>query len=313
MCVLGALWLYSSRQMVVDAISYYQFAPNADIQALTNKAGLTSSAKYTFYATKPAIESGETFNTNCQRKEANSPILGCYTGTRIHIFNVQDERLQNIKTVTAAHEMLHAAYDRMSDREKSELKPLLQAEYTKTADEDLKKRMDYYAKSEPGQEINELHSIIGTEFASVSPELETYYKKYFANRASIVTMHATVEKTFDELSLEADTISSQIETLATSINQSTVAYNSGVERLNQSIKDFNARARADGGFTTQAQFESARQSLIAESERLNNQKNAIESSITEYKQLVSKLNTINNQAAELNKSIDSTLSDVPAI
>lgn len=299
--------------MVVDAISYYQFTPSSEIEMLSRNTGLTSSARYTFYATQPAIESSDTFNQNCQRKEADSPILGCYTGTRIHIFNVQDERLKNIKSVTAAHEMLHAVYDRISEDDKSKLKPLLQAEYEKNADDDLKKRMDYYAKTEPGQEINELHSIIGTEFSSISPQLETYYKRYFTDRANIVTMHSEVEKTFDELSLEAGAISSQIESLANSINESTVTYNRGVERLNMSIKEFNQRAQADGGFTTQSQFEAARQSLITESERLNNQKDSIESSISQYKQLVSKLNTVNNQAAALNKSIDSTLSDVPAI
>ena len=35
-------------------------------------------------------------------------VLGCYANREISIFNVTDQRLDGIREVTAAHEMLHA-------------------------------------------------------------------------------------------------------------------------------------------------------------------------------------------------------------
>lgn len=53
---------------------------------------------------------------------------------------------------------------------------MLEKEYRKNSDAEFSKRMDYYKRNQPGEEYNELHSIIGTEFADISPQLEDYYK-----------------------------------------------------------------------------------------------------------------------------------------
>lgn len=311
--IAGAIWLYYSRQTIIDLISYHQYTPTADIERISQEAQMTDAAEYMFYVTHPAVENSESFNQNCERKEADSPILGCYTGTRIHVFNVTDDRLEGIKAVTAAHEMLHAVYDRLSDAEKNRLKTLLEAEYAKIQDPDLKSRMEYYARTQPGQSVNELHSIIGTEHADVSPELESYYAKYFKDRAKLVALHTKVESIFSELSVEASALSDRIETLADSINADTASYNQNVEALNESIESFNQRARSNGGFSTQSEFEAARASLVERNNALANQKNAVETLVTEYRRLVAQLTAINGQAAALNRSIDSTLSDTPTI
>jgi hypothetical protein len=116
--VAGSVWLWVERQYVVDAIQYNQYTPTATVREVADQAGLTNQARFTFYATRPSVESSEAFNRDCQRKEADSPILGCYASDRIFIFNITDERLNGIKAVTAAHELLHAEYDRLPDSEK---------------------------------------------------------------------------------------------------------------------------------------------------------------------------------------------------
>src|SRR5690242_19071641 len=138
--IAASLWLWAERQYVVDAIQYHQYKPTAVVSQVADKAGFTDDALFTFYATRPAVEPSSTFNRDCPRKEAKSPILGCYAGGRIFIFDVTDTRLQDVKTVTAAHEMLHAEYDRLSDTEKKRLRPLLQQAYDKSANDDLKSR-----------------------------------------------------------------------------------------------------------------------------------------------------------------------------
>jgi hypothetical protein len=311
--IIGSLWLWQSRQWVVDAVTYYQYEPSAQVRQIAHEAELTSEAKFMFYASRPEVQSSDQFNNNCQRREANSPILGCYSAHRIFIFDVTDERLDGIETVTAAHETLHAVWERLSDQEKSKLTPLLEAAYKKVTDDDLKERMAYYEKTEPGQSINELHSIIGTEYASIGPELEAYYKQYFKDRASIVKLHSEVDSVFTELSSESAALVKRIDALAQSINLATMSYNQAIIQLNLDVESFNQRARRSGGFTTQSEFEAELAALNQRRSALEASKQAIEADIVTYKSLLTQLETINAKASELNRSLDSTLQEIPTI
>lgn len=302
------------RQYVVDAIQYYQFTPTSSVRQVADEAGLTEDARFTFYATRPAVESSDAFNQHCQRREADSPILGCYAGNRIYIYDVADERLTGIKTVTAAHELLHAEYERLPDAEKRRIDGLLQKVYESGTNEKLEERMAYYEKTEPGQALNELHSIIGTEFDSIGPELENYYARFFKDRSALVRLHNQVESQFETLSEEANQLVGQIERLAATINSDTKTYNESIAALNDDVAAFNARASQSGGFTTQSEFQAARNALLVKSNQLNAFRDRIETNITQYKGLLAKLDTINAESASLNQGLDSTsLSDAPKI
>jgi len=311
--IAGSIWLWVERQYVVDAIQYSQYSPSSTVKDVAERAGLTDDARFTFYATRPSVETSEAFNQHCQRKEADSPILGCYASDRIFIFNITDERLKGIKTVTAAHELLHAEYDRLPDSEKKRLQPLLQAAYQRVTNSDLEARMKYYEKTEPGEAFNELHSILGTEYGSLGKDLDNYYKKYFKDRTALVALHQKVEQTFNALSDEADALVGQIEKLAASINNDTAQYNADVTSLNAAVTSFNSRAQQPGGFTTQQEFQTARQKLINQSNALAAFRQQIQANIAEYKTLLARLDSINSESASLNASLDSTLSDVPKI
>lgn len=311
--IIGSLFLWMQRQYVVDAIQYVQFTPSDAIRQVAEDAGFTEDAVFTFYATRPVIESSATFNQHCERREANSPILGCYSANRIYIFDITDERLKGIKVVTAAHELLHAEYDRLPKAEKDRLNALLQKEYESGTNPRLEERMAYYAKTQPGQDLNELHSIVGTEFESINPELEAHYARYFKDRQALVTLHEQVENQFESLSEEADQLVSQIEALASTINADTKRYNEQVVELNAAVEEFNSRASSPGGFTTQAEFQAARQALLRQSENLAEFRQTIQSNIAQYKSLLAKLDSINAESASLNQSLDSTLSEAPSI
>lgn len=311
--IVASAGLWTQRQNVVDAIQYHQYTPTPAIKAVAADAGLTDDAIFTFYATRPALESSAAFNQHCERREADSPILGCYAANRIYIYDISDERLNGIEVITAAHELLHAEYDRLPDAERQRLTPLLEAAYVPGDNTKLDARMKYYEKTEPGQTINELHSIVGTEFASIDPELEKYYARFFKDRASLVALHQQVESTFDSLSAEADGLVAQIEALASQINSDSEQYNQDAEALNRAVETFNERASRTGGFTTQAEFQSARQSLVNQSNALASFRQQIQTNITEYKTLLARLDSINSQADELNQSLDSVLQDAPQI
>ena len=68
-----------------------------------------------------------------------------------------------MKDVTAAHELLHAIWERMSLSERDRIGKLLDAEYERVKDSDFEKLMQSYDRTEPGELINEINSLIVTE------------------------------------------------------------------------------------------------------------------------------------------------------
>jgi hypothetical protein len=132
-------------QNITDRLTVLSFTPSESIRQLSDRSQLTDHGEFLFFASQPVLDGTQTFNDICRHnKEHRISILGCYTNSRIYIYDISDERLDGIREVTAAHEMLHAAYERMSASEKSQLRPLLYAAYEKYNNDDLAKRITSY-------------------------------------------------------------------------------------------------------------------------------------------------------------------------
>ncbi len=306
-----ALWL--NRQYIVDSISFWQYSPSTAVANITERVKLTDTGKFAFYASQPAVDGSRAFNATCDRKEENTAILGCYAANRIYIFDVQDTRLDGIEEVTAAHELLHAVYQRLSDGEKADVDRLVEAEYEKLRmDPDFAERMAFYDRTEPGERDNELHSIIGTEVGSISSAMEAHYAKYFTDRSKIVGYYAAYNKVFTELSDRAKELSTQLDNLSAEIKDATAKYNSDIKQLNADIAQFNQRA-SSGDFTSQAQFNAQRQALVTRVEALAQERNSVNAKIDEYNQLKDEYNNTVTQSNQLYKSIDSSLAPAPKV
>ena len=311
--VLAALFLFINRQYVIDQVNVWQYKPTSDVMQLSERSGMNGQGQFYFYASSPSVESTQVFNDKCGRQEESTAILGCYTTQRIYIYDVKDAKLDGIREVTAAHEMLHAAYERMSDGERSKVNALLEAEYEKLKnDKDLSERMAFYARTEPGQRDNELHSVIGTEIASISPELETHYKKYFKDRQEVIALHDKYASVFLDLQRRSNELVSQLKSLGDSIEANTATYNADVGQLNRDIQSFNSRAN-NGGFTSQAQFNAERRDLEARTAELNNERQQINANVVQYNTLRQELASIASESEALNRSIDSSLAPAPSL
>lgn len=311
--ISAALFLILNRQWVLDQVALWQYEPPAEIVALADRTAMTDDGRQAFYASRPVLQAATDFRGTCGNNEEGTAVLGCYTNRLIYIFNVTDIQLDGIKDVTAAHEMLHAVYERLSESERARVDGLLESEYQKlAADDAFTDRMAYYAKVEPGERNNELHSIIATEVATIDPQLETYYKKYFADRAAVVRLHATYSSVFERLKTQGDELSRRLDVLATSIEQASEAYNVASQQLNRDINTFNRRA-TQGEFETQVEFNAERSGLAARSEDLAADRQSINNMISEYNQLRDQLATIATQTQALNRSIDSSLAPAPTL
>lgn len=311
--VLLASLLFVNRQYIVDQIANWQYQPSSEITSYADRSGMNSTGKFYFYASQPSLESTQDFNSKCGRKEQSTAVLGCYTGRNIYIYNVSNTQLDGIREVTAAHEMLHAAYDRMSDDERKVVDALLETEYTKLKDDkDFADRMAFYARTEPGERDNELHSVIGTEVGSLSGELEAHYAKYFTDRNKVVALHDKYAAVFSDLQTRGEQLSAQLTSLGNTIESESATYNKSVLQLNNDIQAFNAKA-SGGGFSSDADFQAERSELVARASDLDAERTAINAKVTEYNTLRSELASIASQSDALNRSIDSSLAPAPSV
>ena len=311
--VVAAILLLLHRQWVVDQLSVWQYKPSSEVASLTTRAGMNGNGVFYFYASHPQIEEASNFNKNCGRKEASAAILGCYNGHDIFIYNVTNAKLDGIREVTAAHEMLHAVYARLNEAEKSRVGELLTAEYEKLKnDKTFAERMAFYDRTEPGERENELHSIIGTEVQSISPELEDYYKKYFSERHKTVALHQGYATVFNDLQKRGEEISNRLNQLAATIESSSAHYNHEVVELNKDIETFNTRA-SNGGFTSEGQFNAERVVLVSRARQLEVNRASINTQIAEYNALRDELAVVASESEALSRSIDSNLAPAPSL
>lgn len=310
---LLAYWLVGHRQQVLDQVFLWGYQPTADISAIAQRTTMTDQARTAFYASHPELDDATAFNKACGKSEQGAAVLGCYTGFKIYIYNVTDAQLDGIHEVTAAHEMLHAAYARMSAGEKQTVDGLLEQEYTVLSkDPAFADRMALYARTEPGERDNELHSIIGTEVSSISPELEKHYAQYFSDRQAVVKLHDAYASVFTRLQTEAAQLSEQMTQLEAEIKSRSSDYESASNQLNADISTFNQKA-SSGQFDSSSQFSSERSALVARVRQLSVERAAINSMIAQYNDLVKQSNAIATQTEQLNQSINSNLTPTPSL
>ena len=305
--------LLINRQFVVDQVRVWQYQPSDEIAAFADRTTMTDRGTFLFYASQPALEETQVFNGKCARIEQGTAILGCYDGQIIYIYNIPNPKLDGIREVTSVHEMLHAAYQRLDGVARKKVDALLEVEYEKLKDSpDFSERMAFYARTEPGERSNELHSIIGTEVASISDELEAHYADYLTDRSKVLQLHQRYAAVFASLQARGKELSIRLSTLADSIEHASSRYNAGVTQLNADIAQFNARSKRSG-FMSQAEFDRERSSLVTRANTLDGLRAAINRDRAEYETLRKELMTVASESEALNKSIDSSLAPAPSL
>ncbi len=308
-------WLVTHRDRVVDQVTVWNYAPPAAVSGYATRAQLSAEGRFLLYASTPSISSGVAFDEACVTRQEGVGILGCYVPTtrQIHLFDVTDARLDGLDEVVAAHEMLHAAWDRMGEAQRGALAPLLDAEAAARADDkELTDRLAFYATTEPGERFNELHSIFGTEFGALSPALESHYALYFSRRATVVALHEKSNAVFVDQQRQITALTAQINTLAAGIDADYLAYTSGYDALSADVANFNARAQR-GEFSSPSAFDAARSSLLKRQSNFDAQYKSIADRHTRYDALVAQLKNLNAAVDALNESINITPRTAPSL
>jgi len=303
---LGSVLVINNRQHLIDQWTIWNYTPSAVIESYMDRSTMTDHGRFLFLASQPVVAAAEQFNTVCENHEEGSGVLGCYTNRdmMITLFDITDPQLDGMEEVVAAHEMLHAAWDRLGSDERQRLTTLLEAEYTTLSENPrFTARMEVYARTEPTQRVNELHSIIGTEVGEISPELEQYYSAFFTDRAALVALHTKSNAVFEQIEEQTAALVAEIDQLKVDIETDLGTYNSGYDQLNIDIESFNQRADA-GEFDSQAQFDSERATLLSRQATLDALFTSIQARETTYNEKVTQLGELNAAAAALNTAIN---------
>ena len=169
------------------------------VSAIASDDTMTAAARRIFYVNKPAVSTKAAFAPQCPSGTEQTVVLGCYKPRQdgIFVLQVSDPRLSGVEQVTSAHELLHAAYDRLSGRQKSQVNAWLLDYYQHgLKDPVIKSQLAAYRQTEPHDVVNEMHSLFGTEVTTLPPALENYYRRYFTDRTRVTAYYDAYQAAF---------------------------------------------------------------------------------------------------------------------
>ncbi|HSX18023.1 MAG TPA: hypothetical protein VLE51_01550 [Candidatus Saccharimonadales bacterium] len=308
LAILGVLLLgLRNFQAVNDWLKLRNYSPPSIIAKLATEDQMTEKAKHIFYVNHPQLVSNTAaFRTDCTVTE-QTIVLGCYHGNQdgIFIYNVQDARLNGVLEVTAAHEMLHGAYDRLNSKDRNSVDQMLNDYYAHDLhDQRILDTIKSYQKTEPNDVVNEMHSVFGTEAGSLPPKLENYYQRYFANRSAVVTFANSYEDEFTSRIAKINVYEQQLNLLKQKIDAEKTGLAAQVSQIEADRRRLES-LRSSGQIS---QYNSSVASFNTEVDAYNKGVSELKSDITQYNNLVVVHNQLATELRSLYSSLDTSLS-----
>lgn len=227
------------------------------IVALMDGAAMTPSARRIFLAASPALEDKDKLAVSCAGLDTTASgtahTYGCVVRGTVHIRLFSAPELHDMIYVVAAHELLHVVYARLGVAERVSLDAELRL--ARTSNAALEERLRVYAASDDDTP-NEVHSVLGTEFAALPPELEGHYAGFF-NRTVVLAAFARtlgdreaeirrLGALVDEMKDRLDTMSAEMDALRSTgdlraFNARVPTYNALVRQHNAAIDELQAK------------------------------------------------------------------------
>ena len=298
--VFGLLIAWINRQEIQDWWALRNYTPPVEIVELADATTMTDEGRNIFYVNKPLVVDEVEFNSACRPE--STIVLGCYISRGgIYLYDIQDPRLAGVKQVTAAHELLHAVYERLSPSERERIDTLTAEALQTVTQQRILDTVEEYRSGDANVVPNELHSIMATEVRQLPSELEDYYSKYFTNRLRIVeysekyeTEFASRRQAVDKLDQELAQLKLEIEGAQNDLSLQYKALQNDKDQLDGLLasgqtEEYNSRVP---GFNQQV---SAYNRSVRE----------VEAQINRYNALVEQRNNIAVEVQELVDSIDS--------
>ncbi len=293
-------------QAIEDWLKLRGYQAPTTIAQLADQDTMNSYTRHLFYLNKPQLlGTVNSFRQHCP-EDKDTIVLGCYHPGQngIFIYNVPDPALAGVQQVTAAHEVLHAVYARLSSQDRAALNSQLQAYYEHgLSDPRVQAEVKIYQRTEPTDVMDEMSCTFGTEIASLPAPLEAYYKRFFNNRAVIVAYEKQYEGEFTSRQAAITADDQQLAALKQRIDNRQSALITQLQQINATENQLN-NLKAAG----QAQaYNDAVPGYNAEVDAYNQGVNSLRVSIGQYNQLVVARNQVAGQLTTLAGALDTRL------
>lgn len=296
------------KQAIADWYKLRNYEPPAAVAAIASATTMTEEGKKLFYVNQPALLDKTNFRQYCSDSE-QSIVLGCFrSGEGIYLLNVTDSRLNGVVEVTAVHEMLHAAYERLSDNEQQRIDQLTLGQLNVVKDKRVQETISQYESKGSAVVADELHSILATEVSSLPTELEQYYKQYLGDRKKVVAFAQQYASEFTSREKQLEVYKAQLE----SIKKQSDADEATLRATASSITRERARLDtllASGDYEA---YNAVVNAFNASVRAYNNKLGAYKQLIVQYNDIVQQYNALASEERELVDAIDSRL-DTQAI
>ncbi len=302
--LLGAVvFVWLQRIAIYDWWRLRGYTAPTAISVLADHTTMNPSTRHLFYVYHPELDDRSTFNDHCRENTEQTIVLGCYVSHNgIYLFDIKDERLNGVQEVTAAHETLHVAYERLRGSDKKHVDDMVNHAYAQVTDERIKANVENYRKN--GADVtNELHSILGTEVRNLPPELEQYYQRYFEDRAKVVNYSEQYEKVFNDRKNQIADYDTQLASLKSQVtaNQQT---------LHDMETDLNAQRSQLDGLLSAKRYSEYNNGVSAFNDKVrayNALASTTKQQIARYNQIVEQRNALALEEQSLVKALDSRI------
>jgi chromosome segregation ATPase len=196
----------------------------------------------------------------------------------------------------------------LSPAERADLAAELQAEYDGSDDSDLEEKVESYRQADPTVVDNELHSILGTEVADLSAELEAYYARWFIDRSQVAALADASQTTFDALEEQVAALDAQLNTLRAEIEDENARLDAEAAALDTFRADLDrlaAEERID-------EYNAAVPDFNTRVDAYNVAAGNLQVQIDNYNALVEQRNQLAAEWEQLTEPINTSLGDVSA-
>ena len=308
----GALWFEPaagfSAATARELRATFTQARQEQLVGLVRATTMTHAAREIIASVNSSVDDKSQFADDCPVREVpDTVVLGCFGGGRLRVLRVDRPDLAPVMTVSMAHEMLHGAYEQLNRKERRAIDTELDRVYDSLSDPQLTKLVDSYATIEPGQRHTELHSLLATQVGTLSPRLERYYRRWFADRQQVVAAFQSyngvltaLEQRHDELQAQLDAINPQIDDLR--------ARAEDAARRSEDLAGQIEALRTQGRISESNDLVGPQNSAASEANELATQVNAL---ADQYNAVVAEYNRLVESANQIYDSITMRGDDAP--
>lgn len=302
---LLALVSYIWRYDIHDWMVLRSYEPAPDVALLAEKSLMSNDGRDIFYVHDPQVLDAEQFNEVCLEREA-SIVLGCFNGVQIYIYDVDNEKLAGVKEITAVHEMLHAVYMRLGDKERQTINEWLSVAEESITNQRIKNVISNYKDLPEEDMFNELHSIIGTEVRDIPDYLENHYAKYIQDRQGLVDISERYETVFTDIQSQIDNYDQQLAALSLQIRTKEISLENKYQYIQTLENELNRLYEMQDAREYNALLDDYRRYVTTYNAEVDDLQNNIDT----YNSIVIVRNELGIERNDLVQSIDSRFDEV---